>query len=192
MAAAGVAVTLPPCANVSATTDANGTFVLSIPSPTIGHYRFAWTGHMTALYPVINFGTGTCGVPQFDGAIPLRTPSEVTMLCGSASPTTSYVLATFDASTLPGSGVCGDSSGVVVSVAEVPGAKITYVDANGSAAPALTSTSTKGLACVTGLPTSGVVTIRASKAGCSAGTKFAGPAPLEAGALTLVPMYVRI
>ena len=186
-AAVGVAVTLLPCANVSATTAADGTFTLSVPSGTLGHYRFVGTGYMTTLFNDITFSTGACGTPQYD-AISLPTPAEVAMLCGSASPATANVLATFKTGVNAG---CTDKSGSVVSVAEVPGAKITYVDANGNADPALTvDKHEKGLACITALPTSGSVTIVASKAGCTVEAAYSLPAPLEAGALTLVPLRI--
>jgi hypothetical protein len=178
---------LPPCANVSATTDADGTFTLSVPSGTFGHFRLAAPGYMTTLFNGMSFVDVVCGGSQFD-AISMSTPAEVTTLCGSASPTAAYVLVTFKEMS-PGSGVC-DSSGIVVSVAEVPGAKVTYVDASGNAAPALASTSTMGLACVTGLPTSGVVHIVGTKAGCTAQTGYRWPSPLEAGALTLVRLNI--
>jgi hypothetical protein len=185
---AGVAVTLPSCANVSTTTAADGTFMLSVPMGTAGHFRFAGTGYMTTLWNDVKFLYDglSCGGPGF--VVPLPTPADVTMLCGSANATTAYVLATFLGE---GGGACADVSGVVVSVAEVPGAKITYVDINGNAAPASGATSTKGLSCITGLPTSGLVNIVATKPGCLAGPRYSNPVPLEAGAITLVPMYIQ-
>jgi hypothetical protein len=94
-----------------------------------------------------------------------------------------------------GTGACDQLDGVTIEVQDHPEAVVTYFTNDAVPQPTTgTTTTAGGRAVITQLAPSQLVTLRASKAGCTVSfTKdpYTGRAPLAAGTVTLAPAYIH-
>jgi hypothetical protein len=183
----GATLTSSLCPGVSAITGADGVVSADVTKDAPFFARLQATNYANTLIAEMKYGADTAGI---DAPLP---PSLFTALVPGFTTATPAIIV--GVSQGGGTGACDAIDGVTLAVTDHPEAVITYFtnDAIPQKAPGNVTT-VAGRAAITGLTVGAPVAITGTKAGCTvdfARAPYTGRAPLEAGALTLVPAYIH-
>jgi hypothetical protein len=186
---AGVELTSPLCPAVVETSDEAGVIQGQIAQNTPFYARLNASGYVPELTPEENFDAGSTGTNV------LMLPELVQQIllpdfdAGASTAIFVAAQATVDA------GACASFDGITFTVPNHPEATVTYFsnDTIPAPLPEAGATSARGLAIVTGLAAGQLVSIAATKPGCTVDLQYGsltGRVPLEPGYITLDPAYV--
>jgi hypothetical protein len=185
----GVAFTSPLCPGVVRYSDDAGQVLGAISRDVPFYGRLQKTNYLPELTPEESFDAGQTGIsfdmlPTLFGTV-LQPPF-------SASASTILVSAN---STVADAGSCSELDGVVFAVTGHPEAQVAYYAAGAipTAIDGGTATSSRGLATISGLAPSQLVTVTATKPGCQvalASGASTGRVPVEAGFLSVIVAHV--
>ncbi len=186
VAGAGVSASL--CPGTVATSAADGTVTAQITKGAPFFARLEAMNYATTLIAEMQFDADKSGI---DAPLP---PSLFTALVPSFGPTKTAIVVGVTAD-VKDAGACGAVDGITFAVDGHPEARITYYT-NDAIPQATTGTTTTaaGRAAITGLTAGAPVSLTATKPGCIvefARAPYTGRVPLEAGALSLVPGFLR-
>jgi hypothetical protein len=183
----GATLTASLCPGVSRTSAKDGTVVAAISKGTPFFPRLEASGFVATRIVEMRFDADKVGISAplppklFTVLIPGWAPDQTTLLVGLNKD--------------GDAGACATLDGVALSVTDHPEAKVTYLSTDTIPAPTTDSVTTaSGRALIQGLATGLVVKLAGVKQGCTvdfAKAPYTGNTPTEAGAITLVPGYVR-
>ena len=175
------------CPGVAAVTGADGVVSAQVTKDTPFFARLQATNYATTLIAEMQYAADKTGI---NAPLP---PSLFTALVPGFTTATPAVIV--GVSQGGGTGACDAVDGITFTVTDHPEAIITYFtnDAIPQKAPGNITTAA-GRAAITGLAVGAPVSVTGVKTGCTvdfARAPYTGRAPLEAGALTLVPAYIH-
>jgi hypothetical protein len=186
--APGIEFTSPLCPGYVEYSDDAGAVEGQISANTPFYARLQGAGFLSELTPEEVFDASTNG-----NKLDVFTALLGDLLPGFSAQTATIVLSVDVLE--QDAGTCSSSDGVTISVPGHPEAQVTYFTPDPIPAPVDggTATTTRGLASIAGLAANQLVTLAATKAGCTvafARPPLTGRTPLENGFASLMPAYL--